>query len=270
MGDLELPNRVIMAPLIRMWANPDDHVPTILQAEYYAHGASAGLIIAEATAISPEGFGWADTPGLWTEAQVRGWRRVTDAVHVAGGRMIAQLWHTGAISHPELRDGAQPVSASNVDPRQLSFTRTGPKPTVTPRSLTKQEIQVTIADFARAARNAVEAGFDGIQILANYLYLMSQFLNATPNLRKDEYGGSLENRSRFLFEVVESVLGEVDAHRVGVKISPMHEGGTFQANDETLPVTEYAIRKLNTYNLSHLLLMGNTTDFSGTPLKRLT
>jgi N-ethylmaleimide reductase len=113
------------------------------------------------------------------------------------------------------------------------------------------------------------AGFDGVQILANYLYLISQFLNATTNLRKDEYGGNLENRSRFLFEVVESVLGEVDAQRVGVKISPMHEGGAFAANDETLPVTEYAIRKLSAYNLSHLLFMGNTTDFSGTPLEKL-
>jgi N-ethylmaleimide reductase len=184
--------------------------------------------------------------------------------------MIAQLFHTGAISHPELLDGAEPVSASNVDPSQISVTPTGRKPTVTPRSLAKQEIQVTVADFARAARNAMEAGFDGVQILANYLYLISQFLNAATNLRKDEYGGTLENRSRFLFEVVESVLGEVDAHSVGFKISPMHEGGAFQANDETLPVTEYAIRKLNTYDLSHLLLMGNTTDFSGTALETLT
>ena len=270
MGVLDLPNRIVMAPLTRMRAQPHDHVPTGLQADYYAQRASAGLIIAEATAISPEGFGWADTPGLWTEEQVRGWRRVTDAVHAAGGRMIAQLWHTGAISHPELRDGAQPVSASNIDPGQLSFTRTGRKPTVTPRPLTKLEIQATVADFGRAARNALAAGFDGVQILANYLYLISQFLNATTNDRKDEYGGSLENRSRFLFEVVEAVLKEVDSSRVGVKISPMHEGGAFAANDETLPITEYAIRKLNRYNLSHLLLMGNTTDFSGTPLEKLT
>ena len=163
MGDLGLPNRIVMAPLTRMRAQSHDHVPTALQAEYYAQRASAGLIIAEATAISPEGFGWADTPGLWTEQQVRGWRRVTDAVHAAGGRMIAQLWHTGAISHPELLDGAQPVSASNVDPGQISVAPTGRKPTVTPRPLTKQEIQITVADFARAARNAMEAGFDGVQ-----------------------------------------------------------------------------------------------------------
>jgi N-ethylmaleimide reductase len=269
MGDLDLPNRVIMAPLTRMRADPDDHSPTILQAEYYAQRASAGLIIAEATAISPEGFGWADTPGLWSEQQIHGWRRVTDAVHAAGGRIIAQLWHTGAISHPELRDGLQPVSASDVDPLQVSVTRTGRKPTVAPRPLTKREIRATLADFGRAARNAIEAGFDGVQILANYLYLISQFLNAATNLRKDEYGGSLENRSRFLFEVVETVLNEVDAKRVGVKLSPMHEGGAFVANEETLPITEYAIGKLSAYNLSHLLLMGNTTDFSGTPLEKL-
>jgi N-ethylmaleimide reductase len=269
MGDLDLPNRIVMAPLTRMRAQSHDHVPTTLQAGYYAQRASAGLIITEATAISPEGFGWADTPGLWTEPQVHGWRRVTDAVHAAGGRIIAQLWHTGAISHPELLDGAQPVSASDVNPGQISVTPTGRKPTVTPRPLTKQDIRVTVADFGRAARNAMEAGFDGVQILANYLYLISQFLNAATNLRQDEYGGNLENRSRFLFEVVEAVLNEVDAQRVGVKISPMHEGAAFQANDETLPVTEYAIRKLNAYNLSHLLLMGSTTDFTGTPLEQL-
>jgi N-ethylmaleimide reductase len=269
MGELALPNRVIMAPLTRMRANPDDHVPTMLQAEYYAQRASAGLIIAEATAISPEGFGWADTPGLWSEEQVRGWGRITDAVHTAGGRIIAQLWHSGAISHPELRNGLQPVSASAVDPLQVSVTRTGRKPTVTPRPLTKNEIKATVADFGRAARNALVAGFDGVQILANYLYLISQFLNAATNFRNDEYGGSVENRSRLLFEVLETVLTEVDATRVGVKISPMHEGGAFAANDETLPITEHAIRKLNLYQLSHLLLMGNTTDFSGTPLEKL-
>ena len=155
MGDLDLPNRIVMAPLTRMRAQSHDHVPTALQAEYYAQRASAGLIIAEATAISPEGFGWADTSGLWTQEQVRGWQRVTDAVHAAGGRIVAQLWHTGAISHPELLDGAQPVSASNVDPDQISVTRAGRKPTVTPRPLTKQEIRVTVADFGRSARNAL-------------------------------------------------------------------------------------------------------------------
>ena len=266
MGELHLPNRIVMAPLTRMRADPDSHVPTPLQAKYYAQRASAGLIVAEATAISPDGFGWADTPGLWSEEQVRGWRLVTDAVHRAGGRIIAQLWHTGALSHPELREGVLPVSASDVDPGQVSVTRDGRKPTVVPRALTEDQIKTTVGDYARAARNAMNAGFDGVQILANYLYLIAQFLNSTTNRRTDDYGGSTENRARFLFEVVEAVLGEVDAHRVGVKLSPMHEKNAFAANAETLPTIDYAVRRLSTCDLSHLLLMGNTTDFTGTPL----
>ena len=269
MGDLDLPNRIVMAPLTRMRASSADHVPTQLQAEYYAQRASAGLIVTEATAISPDGFGWADTPGLWSAQQVRGWRRVTDAVHAAGGRIVAQLWHTGAISHPDLRDGARPLSASNVNVQHESVTQAGRRPTVAPRPMTQDEIRQTVADFGRAARNAMDAGFDGVQILANYLYLLAQFLNRTTNRRTDRYGGSIENRARVLFEVVEAVLDEVEPARVGVKISPMHEGGPFAANDETLPMAEYAIRELNGYGLSHLLLMGNTTDFTGTPLEPL-
>jgi N-ethylmaleimide reductase len=269
MGNLILRNRVVMAPLTRMRAHPDNHVPTALQVEYYAQRASAGMIVTEATAISPDGFGWADTPGLWSKEQIRGWRLVTDAVHKRGSRIFAQLWHTGAISHPELRDGVLPVSASDVDPGQVSVTKEGRKPTVAPRPLTREEIKTTIRDFGLSARNAMDAGFDGVQILANYLYLIAQFLNATTNRRTDDYGGTIENRARFLFEVVESVLGEVDSKRVGVKISPMHEKNAFAANDETLPTIEHAIRRLNDYDLSHLLLMGNSTEFSGTPLEKL-
>ncbi|HEY2049327.1 MAG TPA: alkene reductase [Caulobacteraceae bacterium] len=269
MGDLVLPNRIVMAPLTRMRARSRDHVPTALQAEYYAQRAAAGLIVTEATAISPDGFGWADTPGLWTREQVRGWRHVTDAVHAAGGRIIAQLWHMGAMSHPDLRDGVAPLSASDVDPQQQSVTAAGRVPTVAPRPMTGDEIRQTAADYARAARNAMEAGFDGVQILANYLYLLAQFLNKATNRRTDDYGGGIEQRARILFEVVEAVLDEVEPSRVGVKISPMHETGPFAANDETLPMAEYAIRELGGYGLSHLLLMGNTTDFTGTPLEPL-
>ena len=269
MGSLLLPNRIVMAPLTRMRADPEDHMPTELMAEYYAQRASAGLIISEATAISPEGFGWADTPGLWSREQVLGWRKVTDQVHKRGGRMIAQLWHTGAISHPELRDGELPLSASDVDPVQISVTRSGRKPTVAPRAMTSDQIRTTVQDYARAAQNAMEAGFDGVQILANYLYLIAQFMNLSTNRRTDEYGGKLENRARFLFEVVESVVNAVGADKTGVKLSPMHEAGAFVANEETLPVAEYAVQKLNNYSLSHLLLMGNTTDFTDTPLEKL-
>jgi len=269
MGDLRLSNRIVMAPLTRMRAHPVNHVPTAVMAEYYAQRATAGLIVSEAIAISPDGFGWADTAGLWTTEQVRGWRQVTDAVHERGGKIIAQLWHTGAISHPELRNGEVPVSASDIDPVQVSVTKTGRKPTVAPRALTKDEIRTTVRDYARAAENALEAGFDGVQILANYLYLIAQFSNATTNRRTDEYGGTIENRSRFLFEVVESVAEAVGNQRTGVKLSPMHEGGAFTANAETLPVAEYAIGRLGDFSLSHLLLMGNTTDFTGTPLQAL-
>jgi N-ethylmaleimide reductase len=268
-GDLDLPNRIVMAPLTRMRAKSDDHVPTTLQTEYYVQRATAGLIVTEGVAISPEGFGWANTPGLWTRDQVRGWRRVTDAVHAAGGRIITQLWHTGAISHPDLRGGARSLSASNVDPEQVSVTAAGRVPTVTPRAMTKDEIRQTVADYARAASNAMNAGFDGVQIQANYLYLLAQFLNKATNRRTDEYGGELEGRARFLFEVVEAILDVVDPSQVGVKIGPMHETGPFAANDETLPMAEYAIRELDGYGLSHLLIMGNTTDFTGTPLESL-
>ena len=269
MGNLDLPNRIVMAPLTRMRAGSIDHVPTQLQADYYAQRASAGLIVAEATAISPEGFGWADTAGLWSAEQVRGWSLVADAVHAAGGRILAQLWHTGAISHPELRGGLQPLSASDVDPLQVSVTPTGRKPTVRPRPMTKEEIRQTVADYAHAARNAMAAGFDGVQILANYLYLLPQFFNRTTNRRTDEYGGGIEGRARIMFEVVEAILEEVEPSRVGIKISPMHEGGAFAAHEETLPMAEYLIREMGSYGLSHLLLMGNSTDFSGTPLEPL-
>ena len=269
MGPVALANRIVMAPLTRMRAHPVDHVPTELQAEYYAQRASAGLIIAEATAISQQGFGWANTPGLWSLAQIKGWRVVTDAVHKAGGKIVAQLWHTGAMSHPDLQDGLLPVSASDINPIQLSVTSSGRVPTVTPRPLTLEEIRHTVTDYAAAAKHAMEAGFDGVQILANYLYLIAQFMNKATNKRKDQYGGSLENRSRFLFEVLESVARAVGEEYTGVKMSPMHEAGPFAANEETLEITEYAASRLNDYDLSHLLMMGNTTDFSGSPIEAL-
>jgi N-ethylmaleimide reductase len=268
-GDLTLPNRIVMAPLTRMRAGHSDQVPSALQAQYYAQRATAGLIVSEAIAISREGFGWSDTPGLWSREQVRGWRQVTNAVHAAGGRIIAQLWHTGAIAHPDVRGGTPPVSASDVNVDFDTVTPSGRQPTVSPRPLTLEEIRTTVADFASAARNAMAAGFDGVQVLANYLYLLAQFMNRATNRRGDRYGGPIENRGRLLFEVIEAVLQEVPASRVGVKLSPMHEGGPFIANDETLPMAEYAVRQLNRYDLSHLLLMGNTRDFTGTPLEAL-
>lgn len=287
MGKLALRNRIVMAPLTRMRAANAGHAPTELHAEYYAQRASAGIIIGECTEISPNAYGWADTPGLWSAEQVRGWRGVTDAVHKKGSMMYAQLWHTGAMSHPDFFDGAPPMSASNVNPEQESVTPAGRKPTVAPRPMTKEEIRQTVSDFGIAAKNAMEAGFDGVQIQANYLYLIAQFLNSATNLRTDEYGGSTGNRARFLFEITESVLKHVEPGRVGVKIGPMHipsltpgykpgvepgsvpMTGPFTANADTLPDMEYVIKRLNDYHLAHLLLMGATADFTRTPLEKL-
>jgi N-ethylmaleimide reductase len=269
MGKLELRNRIIMAPLTRMRASNPAHSPNELHVEYYAQRASAGLIIGECTEISPDAYGWADTPGLWSDEQVRGWRRVTDAVHQKGGLMYAQLWHTGAMSHPDFFDGALPMSASAVNPEQESVTPSGRKPTVVPRPMSKAEIRQTVADFGTAAKNAIEAGFDGVQIQANYLYLIAQFLNSATNLRTDEYGGSTVNRARFLFEIVETVLKYVESGRVGIKIGPMNLTGPFLANANTLPGMEYLIERLNDYSLAHLLMMGATTNFAGTALEQL-
>jgi N-ethylmaleimide reductase len=269
MGPLNLSNRIVMAPLTRMRADNMQHAPTALHAEYYAQRAGAGLIIGEATAISPDGFGWAATPGLWSDTQIRGWNEVTDAVHAASGRIIAQLWHTGALSHPDLRQGRLPLSASAVNPVQHSVTAAGRVPTVTPRAMTRAEIRQTVADYAVAARNALTAGFDGVQIQAGYLYLVAQFLNRATNLRTDEYGGSLQNRTRLLFEIVEAVIEAVGPDRVGVKIGPVHETGPFAANDETMPIAEHAIAHLNNYGLSHLLIMGAAEGLAGTPLGEL-
>jgi N-ethylmaleimide reductase len=269
MGKLQLRNRVVMAPLTRMRAANPGHVPSELHVEYYAQRASAGLIIGECTEISPDAYGWADTPGLWSSEQVRGWRAVTEAVHQKDGLMYAQLWHTGAMSHPDFFDGALPMSASDVNPEQESVTPLGKKPTVAPRPMSKNEIRRAVAEFGTAAKNAMEAGFDGVQIQANYLYLIAQFINSATNVRQDEYGGSTVNRARFLFEITETVLQQVEPGRVGIKIGPMHLSGPFAANANTLPDIEYVVKRLNDYDLAHLLLMGATTDFTGSPLEEL-
>ncbi|HTI18477.1 MAG TPA: alkene reductase [Trinickia sp.] len=269
-GDLNLPNRVVMASLTRMRAANPELVPTQLHAEYYAQRASAGLILSEGVFVSPEAVGWANVPGLWSEAQVRGWSVVTDAVHRAGGRIVAQLWHTGSLGHPDFLAGKTPLSASAVNPEQQSVTASGHKPTVVPRPMDKDDIRRTVADFGRAARNAIAAGFDGVQIQGGYHYLFNQFLNVRTNLRTDEYGGSRENRARFLLEVVETVVEAIGAHRTGIKTGPTtSETGAFVSTDETLATSEYVIGRLNDFSLSHLLLMGAMSDLSATPLATL-
>ena len=218
-GELKLKNRVVMAPLTRSRATAD-RVPTELMAEYYAQRASAGLIIAEATVISEEANGYENTPGLFTDAQVEGWKKVTDAVHAKDGLIVSQLWHVGRVSHPDLLNGETPVSASAVQQTgHVSLLR--PKRSyVLPRALEISEIHAITEQFKQAAIRAKEAGFDGVELHAANGYLIDQFLQTKTNLREDEYGGSVENRARFLLEVVDALIEVWGAGRVGVHLAP--------------------------------------------------
>lgn len=220
LGEITLPNRVVMAPLTRSRAGKD-RLPNPLMAEYYVQRASAGLIIAEATTISAQANGWLESPGISTDAMEAGWSAVTSAVHAAGGRIFLQLWHMGRASHSDFHGGSLPVSASavKIDGDGI-HTPLGKKPYETPRALETWEIAGVVADYRRAAARARAAGFDGVEIHAANGYLLDQFLQSKTNLRTDDYGGSIEKRTRLLKEVVEAVSAEWPARRVGVRISP--------------------------------------------------
>ncbi len=220
LGPLTLPNRIVMAPMTRNRAGPGN-APTDLNAAYYAQRASAGLIVTEATQVSPQGLGYPGTPGIHSAAQVAGWKRVTDAVHAAGGRIFLQLWHVGRISHPSLQPGgALPVAPSAIAPAGQAWTLEGMKPYVTPHALTEGEIKAIVEDYRRGAANAKSAGFDGVELHGANGYLVDQFLRDKSNQRTDRYGGSALNRARFLIEVSEALIGEWGAARIGVRLSP--------------------------------------------------
>jgi N-ethylmaleimide reductase len=218
-GELELPNRIVMAPLTRSRSDSEGRVPAYA-ADYYAQRADAGLVISEATNISPGAVGYAYTPGIWSAAQVEAWRPVVDAVHEREGRFILQLWHTGRISHPDLHDGEAPGAPSAVKPEGQSFTEDGMKDMETPRAFDTSEIPSILEDYRRAARNAKAAGFDGVEIHSANNYLLEQFVRDSTNQRDDEYGGSLENRLRFPLEVASAVVDIWGAGRTGIRISP--------------------------------------------------
>ena len=219
LGAIEAPNRILMAPLTRGRATKD-HVPTPLMADYYAQRASAGLIISEATGITRQGLGWPFAPGLWSTAQVAAWRPVTDAVHAAGGRIFAQLWHMGRLVHPDFLDGAQPVSSSATTAPGKAHTYEGKKLYGAARALGVEEIPGLIEDYRAAARHAMQAGFDGVQIHAANGYLIDQFLRDNSNFRDDEYGGPIANRVRLLGEITQAVVDTVGADRTAVRLSP--------------------------------------------------
>src|SRR3954468_6029597 len=222
-GDLHLPNRVIMAPLTRARAVGGGRVPNALMAEYYVQRASAGLILSEATSVTPQGVGYADTPGIWSDEQVAGWKLVTDAVHQAGGRIFLQLWHVGRISDPELLGGDLPVAPSAIPAAGRGRQRRPVRPYVTPRALETEEITGIVDDFRRGAENARRAGFDGVEIHAANGYLIDQFLQDSTNRRVDRYGGSVENRARLLLEITEAVSEVWGPDRVGVHLRPRGE-----------------------------------------------
>jgi N-ethylmaleimide reductase len=255
-GDLTLPNRVVMAPMTRARATNHALMPTPAHALYYAQRAGAGLIITEGTWVSTQAIGASNVPGIYTEPQTAAWAEVTEAVHQAGGRIFAQLGHVGAKSHPDHLGGALPVGPSAINPREQRLTHTGLKDTVTPRELTPTEITQTIADYRAAAGNAQRAGFDGIEIHAQGSHLIPQFLNPRLNRRTDAYGGGTAARARFLLELLHAVADIWDSPRVGVKLSPYWSGGSFTADEDTLASYDWLIGELNSAGLAYLHLMG--------------
>ena len=273
-GSLTLRNRVVMAPLTRSRAGPGN-VPTQLNALYYAQRASAGLIIAEATQVAPEGQGYISTPGIHSADQIAGWKCVTQAVHVAGGPIVCQLWHVGRISHPSFQPGGQPpVAPSAIRPDGQAYTAKGFEPIPTPRALELAEIPAIVEQYAQGARNALAAGFDGVEVHGANGYLIDQFLRDGTNRRTDRYGGSIENRSRFLMEVVDAVIAAVGAERTGLRISPQN-GQNDIADSDPQALFDHVAERLSGKGLAYLHTIEGDTSGAAVPpfdyqkLKRL-
>jgi N-ethylmaleimide reductase len=264
MNGLELKNRMFMAPLTRSRATNEGSVPEKgLHDIYYSQRASAGLIITEGSQVSTRAVGYVNTAGIHSKEQVEGWKMVTKAVHEAGGKIFIQLWHVGRISHPDFHNGELPLSASAVNPNAQSYTPEGFKNTVTPKAMTLEEIAQTIQDFKNAAKNAVEAGFDGVEIHSSNGYLFHQFFNNSSNTRTDEYGGSIENRAKFLFDVLDEVKQVIPENRIGLRLNPSLNGlFGMEADEETIPTFDYIVKKLNDYDLAYLHLSEPFTDVS--------
>lgn len=250
-GTLHLKNHVVMAPLTRSRAGEGD-APTSIAAQYYRQRASAGLIITEGSQVSAQGKGYMRTPGIFTADQVAGWKQVTAAVHAEGGKIFLQLWHVGRLSHPSVQINNQsPVAPSAIKADGEIFTPEGLKPYELPRALELDEISGVIADFRRGAENAKQAGFDGVEIHAANGYLIDQFLRDGTNARTDSYGGSIENRARFLKEVVEAVIDVFEAGRVGVRLSPIFNYFSMSDSDPQ-SVFNYTAKMLSHYQLAYL------------------
>ena len=255
LNDLTLKNRVFMAPLTRSRANNKDHAPVDMHVEYYRQRASAGLIISEGTVVSHDGVGYIHVPGIYSEKQVEAWNRITDAVHEDGGRIFMQAWHVGRISHPLFQRGKAPLAPSAINPGVESFTIKGRENTITPHEMSADDILRTIDDFASASANAMKAGFDGVEIHSSNGYLFHQFFSKCSNVRSDGYGGSIENRARFLFDVIEAMSATMPVERIGVRLNPMmHEASGMVVDDETIPTFDHIVERLNDYKLAFLHL----------------
>jgi len=258
LGDLTLPNRLIMAPLTRCRAI--DHVPNDLMAEYYAQRASAGLVITECTMVTPGTSAFGHDPGIYSQEQIEGWKKTTDAVHQAGGRIFMQIWHGGRACHPLLNNGKECVAPSAIAIESETQTPEGMKPYTVPHVLSKEEIAAIVEDFRKAAANAIAAGFDGVEVHGANGYLIDQFLRDSANQRTDEYGGSLENRARFLTEILEAVTDEIGSGHVGVRLSPLNSFNSMQDSDPEAWI-RYLAEHLNQFKLAYLHLM--RADFFG-------
>jgi len=249
LGRYELPNRIFMSPMTRSRADNPDNAATPLIAEYYTQRASAGLIITEGSQVSPHAVGYINTPGIYSPAQIEGWKLVTQAVHSKNGHIFCQLWHVGRMSHLDFHGGKPPVAPSAINPNDHAFTAEGFKKTVTPRALTITEIHNTTLDFRKAAENAIAAGFDGVEIHSANGYLFHQFFTNCSNNRKDEYGGSHENKARFFFETLSAIGSAIGFDRVGVRLNPSFHGFFgITIDKETIPTFEYIAHRLNDYH----------------------
>ncbi|EIM74510.1 NADH:flavin oxidoreductase [Nitritalea halalkaliphila LW7] len=266
MGPITLANRVVMAPMTRSRAANPEKAPFDLHATYYKQRASAGLIITEGAQISERAVGYINTPGIHTDAQVAGWKQVTEAVHAAGGKIFIQLWHVGRMSHPDFHGGELPHAPSAINPNAQSFTPKGFKDTVTPKEMSLEEIKQTVFDYQQAAKRAMEAGFDGVEIHASNGYLLHQFFSRTSNSRVDAYGGSIENRARILFEVIDAIKEVMPEERIGVRLNPsLHGIFGMTLDEETIPTFDYIIESLNRYKLAYLHLSEPFNDVSDVP-----
>ncbi|QHI35103.1 N-ethylmaleimide reductase [Kordia antarctica] len=263
-NNLQLKNRVVMAPMTRSRANNDGNVPTNeLHGLYYEQRASAGLIITEGSQVSEEAVGYINTPGIHSEAQTAAWKKVTERVHNEDGKIFIQLWHVGRNSHPDFHNGDLPVAPSAINPNGESYTPEGPKGTVTPKAMAKGDIDRTIQDFVNAGKNAIEAGFDGVEIHSSNGYLFHQFFTNCSNERTDEFGGSIENNARFFFETLDAMKKAIPEQKIGCRFNPsLHGMFGITLDEETIPTFEYIIKKLNEYDLAYVHLSEPFNDVS--------